>query len=63
MSDSIEFQNETESAYNVLACVSKTGQIYVHLLGDQEEIHNDEATTVGAKDYAIEDLNGRDRVL
>lgn len=63
MSDRIEFQNETENDFNVLACVSKTGQIYVHLLGDQEEIHDTEATTVESKDYAIEEINGRDRVL
>lgn len=62
MNDRIEFQNETEDDINVLACVSKTGQIYVHLLGDQEEIHDTEATTVASKDYAIEELGG-DRVL
>lgn len=53
----IEFRNETDEAYNVVVCESISGQIYVHLVGDEDEYHGDEATEVQGKDYEIVTVN------
>jgi hypothetical protein len=56
--DHIEFRNETDEPRNVVVCRSMTGQLYIHLLGDSEEIHGDEATTVEPNYYAHAPVNG-----
>lgn len=57
--DSIEVRNETDEDFNVVVCRSEhTGQLFVHLLGDEGEIHGDEATTVPAEYYAHAPING-----
>lgn len=58
MRDTIEFQNETEESFNVLVCQSAlTGRIFVHLLGNKEEFHGDDATEVMSEDYEIVNIN------
>jgi len=53
----IEFRNETDEDRNVVVCRTQQGNLYVHLLGDDEEIHDDTAATVPARDYAHVDVN------
>lgn len=57
MNNHIEFRNETEEDYNVMVCKTVTGNLYVHLLGDEDEFHGDEATTVPAEYYEIVAVN------
>ena len=57
MTEHIEFRNETSEDYNVVVCRSKSGQLYVHLLGGEEEIHGDAATTVPAEYYEHAEVN------
>jgi len=50
----LEVQNETDESFNVVLCKSEiTGQLYLHLLGEQESIHGNEAVTVESEDYEI----------
>lgn len=57
MNTKIEFQNDTDESFNVMVCRSKaTGKLYVHLLGDKEEMHEQEATEIEGMDYEIVDV-------
>lgn len=58
--NNIEFQNETEESYNVAVCRSTvSGDLYVHLLGKREKIHDKKATTVAGEDYEIVEISER----
>lgn len=47
----IEVRNETNHPIWALVCQGVHGTVYVHVMDDDREIHGEQTTRIGPKDY------------